>query len=94
METEISRFMGKNRQKRVSRHLRMDTNTPGVRVLPTFKGYTVDVKLRQFRKADPETGIEFIDFDSPEGDSLLGEYIESLDITTEEGKGILRRIMG
>jgi hypothetical protein len=94
MESETSRFMGKNRQKHVSRHLRMDTNTTGVRALPNFKGCTVDVRLRQFRKADPETGIEFIDFDSPEGDSLLGEYIKSLDISTDEGKRILRRIMG
>ncbi len=37
--------------------------------------------------------MEFIDFDSPEGDSILAEYIESLDTTTDRGKRILQRIM-
>lgn len=71
----------------------MDTNGPGIRALPVFKGYTVDIRLREFRRVVPGTGIEFIDFGSPEGDSLLGEYIESLDTTTDEGKRILQRIM-
>jgi hypothetical protein len=86
--------MDKNRQKHASQNSCKGTSGTGVRVLPTFKGYTVDVRLRQFRKADPETGIEFIEFDSPKGDSLLGEYVESLDAATEEGRRILRRIMG
>jgi hypothetical protein len=46
-------------------------------VLPTIKGYTVDLRLRQFRyvNGDPkELGpIEFIDFDSPEAEELLDE---------------------
>ena len=41
--------------------------------LPTFNGYTVDFRLEQFRKADPESGIEFIEFGSVKGKSLLDE---------------------
>jgi hypothetical protein len=44
-----------------------------VTILPTFKGYTVDMKLRQFRKAIPDMTLEFISFDSPEGKELLEE---------------------
>lgn len=43
--------------------------------LPEFKGYTVDEKLKQFRKVDREKpSIEFVDFDSKEGKKLLKEY--------------------
>ncbi len=46
-------------------------------VLPTYKGYMIDFRLKQFRKSDPEEQtIEFIDFDSPEGRKLLREYHE------------------
>ena len=58
----------------------MEENMP--RLLPVFKGYTVDVRLREFRKFDCEKGIdgtEFIDFDSEEGDKLLSELIRTLD---------------
>lgn len=41
--------------------------------LPTFKGYTVDYRLREFRKAKYPGALEFISFDSPEGKELLGE---------------------
>jgi hypothetical protein len=40
--------------------------------LPTFKGYTVDTRLREFRKATFGEKLEFISFDSPEGKELLG----------------------
>ena len=40
--------------------------------LPTFKGYTVDMRLREFRKANFGEKIEFVPFDSPEGKELLG----------------------
>ncbi len=43
----------------------------GVRELRTFKGYTVDFKLKEFRRVPTETPPEFIDFDSPEGRRLL-----------------------
>lgn len=42
--------------------------------LPEFNGYTVDEKLKQFRKVDrDEPSIEFIDFDSEKGQELLDE---------------------
>jgi hypothetical protein len=45
----------------------------GVTILPTFKGYSVDLRLREFRRAIPGVVIEFIPFDSPKGIKLLGE---------------------
>ena len=46
--------------------------------LPEFKGYTVDERLKQFRKVDRgKPSIEFVDFDSEEGEKLLEEYEES-----------------
>jgi len=46
-----------------------------VKELPTFKGYTVDKKLKQFRKVDrSKPSIDFVDFDSEEGQELLSEY--------------------
>ena len=48
-----------------------------VKELPTFKGYSVDEKLKQFRKVDKEKpSIEFVDFDSKKGQQLLEEYEE------------------
>lgn len=43
--------------------------------LPKINGYTVDERLRQFRKVDlNKPSIDFIDFDSEEGQRLLEEY--------------------
>lgn len=48
--------------------------------LPEFEGYTVDERLRQFRKVDPKKpSIDFVDFDSEEGQELLRAYEESLE---------------
>ena len=48
-----------------------------VKQLPEFKGYTVDERLRQFRKVDREKpSIDFVDFDSEEGQGLLDEMKE------------------
>jgi hypothetical protein len=44
-----------------------------VTVLPTFKGYTVDMRLKEFRRAIPDVTLEFIPFNTPEGKKLLGE---------------------
>jgi len=44
-----------------------------VTILPTFKGYTVDMRLREFRRAIPDVTLEFIPFNSPEGEKLLVE---------------------
>jgi hypothetical protein len=52
--------------------------TPGgVRMLQTFKGYTVDFRLREFRKI-PTNGLpEFIDFRSNEGADLVDEMYDA-----------------
>lgn len=44
-----------------------------VRILPTFKGYTVDMRLQEFRKAIPDVVLEFIPFNSKKGERLLAE---------------------
>ena len=44
-----------------------------VTVLPTFKGYTVDMRLKEFRRAIPDVTLDFIPFSSPEGKKLLEE---------------------
>lgn len=41
--------------------------------LPTFKGYSVDLRLREFRKATLGEKLEFIPFISPEGKKLFEE---------------------
>lgn len=43
-----------------------------LKILPIFKGYTVDLRLRQFRKIDQDN-IEFVDFSSKKGRQLLKE---------------------
>jgi len=52
----------------------MDGNVPFQ--LPVFNGYTVDKRLRQFRKIGRDMGIEFIEFDSNKGLQLLMEMEE------------------
>jgi hypothetical protein len=45
--------------------------------LQEYRGYTVDYRLKQFRKCPPDHGIiEFIDFKSWKGDELLCEMLE------------------
>ena len=44
-----------------------------VNILPTFKGYTVDLRLREFRRAIPDVTLEFIPFHTSEGKQLLQE---------------------
>lgn len=61
--------------------------------LPVFKEHTVDVRLKQFRKVDPiKKTISFLDFDSEEGDKLLAEYIDTLDINKPKDKEIIEII--
>lgn len=45
------------------------------RTLPTFNGYTVDERLREFRKVPLDGLPEFIPFDSPEGRRLVIAFI-------------------
>lgn len=53
--------------------------------LPTFNGWTIDARLRQFRKVErgENPKIEFMDFDSEEGRALIEEmsayFIEFFD---------------
>jgi len=50
-----------------------------VRKLPTFRGHIVDVKLRQFRTAGKNLRIQFIAFASPEGDTMLNQYVKAFN---------------
>jgi len=43
----------------------------GVRRLKVFEGYTIDLKLKQFRKAEIGQELEFIEFNRKEGKELL-----------------------
>lgn len=60
----------------------------GVYILPTFKGYTVDMRLREFRRAIPEVVFEIIPFNSPQGKELLEELksfaAQVIDIRPDE----------
>lgn len=42
-------------------------------MLPTFKGYVVDLRLREFRKAKYPDTLEFVSFDSKKGQKLIGQ---------------------
>jgi len=44
-----------------------------VTILPTFKGYTVDMRLKEFRRAIPDVTLEFIPFNSAKGKKMLEE---------------------
>ena len=44
-------------------------------VLPVFRGYTVDVRLREFRKVNYGSSLEFISFDSLQGRRLPGSLV-------------------
>ncbi|KAF0236114.1 MAG: hypothetical protein FD167_4549 [bacterium] len=46
--------------------------------LPTYKGYTVDFNLKEFRKDSSTTSPEIIPFDSDEGINLLEEVSQNL----------------
>ncbi len=51
-----------------------------MRKLPTFHGYTVDARLREFRRAIPGQCLEFIPFASPEGEVLLLALLDTLQV--------------
>jgi hypothetical protein len=48
----------------------------GARQLQTFRGYTVDFRLREFRNMPRDDVTEFIGFDSPEGIKPCSEMHE------------------
>ena len=45
--------------------------------LPTFKGYTVDSRLKEFRKLVYWKSFEIVPFNTPKGRNLLNEYEDS-----------------
>ena len=50
----------------------------GVRKLKEFKGYTVDLRLQQFRKLSYGKQPQFIEFASPKGKKLLAQMHEKV----------------
>jgi len=60
-----------------------------IRVLPVFKGYTVDFRLQEFRKIKPDKLPEFVPLLSDKGSKLFYEFRE-----TEEGQKELDRFLG
>lgn len=45
-----------------------------MKVLPTYKGYTVDERLKEFRKVEYGKKLEFVGFESEKGQKLLSDY--------------------
>ncbi len=43
--------------------------------LPVYQGYTVDERLREFRRVDEDGGIEWVPFESEEGQRLKAQMI-------------------
>jgi hypothetical protein len=52
--------------------------------LPTYRGFTIDKRLRQFRQVKQDYQIEFIEFDSEQGQELLEEMSEYFIFLQEE----------
>ena len=51
--------------------------------LPVFKGYTVDFRLKEFRKAIYGKALEFIPFENEKGQKLMAGFLK-----TSDGKAI------
>ncbi len=49
----------------------------GLKILKKFKGYTVDLRLREFRNIN-RNPMQFIDFASPKGKRLLAQMHEEV----------------
>lgn len=56
-----------------------------------FNGYTVDLRLKQFRKVK-DKNIEFIEFDSEKGEHILCELLDCLDLNKSEHKSIFEKL--
>lgn len=59
-----------------------------MKILPKFRGYTIDCRLQQFRKIPYGVSMlewEFIDFKSDKGDELIVAYLK-----TSAGKRALK----
>ena len=60
-----------------------------IRRLPVFKGYTVDLRLQEFRKVPLKDLPEFVPLLSDKGARLFNEFRQ-----TEEGQEELNRFLG
>jgi len=60
-----------------------------IRILPVFKGYTVDMRLQEFRKIEMDKLPEFVPFLSDKGTKLFYEFRQ-----TEEGHKEVSRFLG
>ncbi len=60
-----------------------------IRILPVFKGYTVDMRLQEFRKVPLNDLPEFVPFLSDKGARLFYEFRQ-----TEEGRKELSQFLG
>jgi len=60
-----------------------------IRKLPVFKGYTVDLRLQEFRKVPLNDLPEFVPLLSDKGARLFYEFRQ-----TEEGQKELNRFLG
>lgn len=60
-----------------------------IRILPVFKGYTVDMRLQEFRKVPLNDLPEFVPFLSDKGARLFYEFRQ-----TEEGRKELNLFLG
>ena len=54
-----------------------------IRILPTYKGYTVDIRLKEFRKAVWGEEVEFIPFDSEKGQKLMMGFLKTPEARQE-----------
>ena len=59
-----------------------------IRILPIFKGYTVDMRLQEFRKINLNKLPEFIPFTSDKGARLIFEFRQ-----TNEGIKEIKRYL-
>ena len=59
-----------------------------IRILPVFKGYTVDMRLQEFRKVPLDDLPEFVPFLSDKGAKLFYEFRQ-----TEKGRKELNRFL-
>jgi len=59
----------------------LERNKNMIRILPVFKGYTVDMRLQEFRKVPLNDLPEFVPFLSDKGARLFYEFRQ-----TEEGQ--------
>ena len=54
-----------------------------IRILPIYKGYTVDMRLQEFRKVTLNDLPEFIPFTSDKGAKLFHEFRQTEEVRKE-----------